>query len=124
MPGIAKDQADQIERLPGLERRFGEIAGYTVSFESYSEDRDFAPLDAGLPGNRCQAQHWGLLVRGKLIYRYEDGDDVITAGQAYYARPGHTAWLAAGTEIVKFTPTEQLRTREEVSRENLVKFMD
>ena len=58
------------------------------------------------------------------MYRYEYGDDVITPGQAYYARPGHTAWLAAGTEVVKFTPTEQLRTREEVSRENLVKFMD
>ena len=123
MPAISKDQADLIERLPGLERRFGEIADYTVSFESYSKDRDFAPLDEGLPGNRCQAHHWGMLLKGKLIYRYEDGEDVITAGQAFYARPGHTAWLGGGTELVKFTPTDQLKAREDVSRENLTKFM-
>ena len=124
MTAISKDQADLIERLPGLERRFGRVDGYTVSFESYSEDKDFAPLDEGLPGNRCQSAHWGLVLSGKLIYRYPDGDDVITAGQAFYARPGHTAWLGAGTELVKFTPTDQLEAREDVSRENLTKFID
>jgi hypothetical protein len=124
MPAISKDQANLIERLPGLERRFGHIDQYTVTFESYSKDKDYAALDEGLPGNRCQAEHWGVLLKGKLIYRYEDGDDVITAGQAYCARPGHTAWVAAGTELVKFTPTDQLEAREGVSRDNLVKFVD
>jgi hypothetical protein len=124
MPAISRDQANLIERLPGLERRFGQIDKYTVTFESYSQDKDYAALDEGLPGNRCQAEHWGVLLKGKLIYRYEDGDDVITAGQAYHARPGHTAWLAAGTELIKFTPTDQLEVREGVSRDNLVKFVD
>ena len=124
MPAISKDQALLIERLPGLERRFGEIADYTVSFERYSQDKDYAAMNEGLPGNRCQAAHWGLVLSGKLIYRYPEGDDVITAGQAFYARPGHTAWLGAGTELVKFSPKDQLQGTFAVTRENLAELLD
>ena len=124
MPAISKDQADRVERISGMERHFGMLDDYIVTFESYSRDRDYAALNEGLPDNRCQSEHWGVLLKGKLIYRYEDGDEVITAGQAYCARPGHTAWVAAGTELIKFTPTDQLEVREGVSRENLVKFVD
>jgi hypothetical protein len=124
MPAVSKDQAQRIERLAGLERRFGEVGGYTVSFEAYSEDHDYAPLVKGLPGDRCPSPHWGMVLTGKLIYRYDDGEDVITGGQAFYARPGHTAWLAAGTELVKFSPTEQLQGTLKVTRENLAQMLD
>jgi len=124
MPAISKDDAQGIERLGGLERRFGEIDGYVVTFESYTEDHDFADLVRGLPGDRCPSPHWGLLLKGKLVYRYEDGEDVITAGQAFYARPGHTAWLGAGTELVKFSPKDQLQGTFAVTRENLAELLD
>ncbi|HUU62297.1 MAG TPA: cupin domain-containing protein [Acidimicrobiia bacterium] len=124
MTPISKETADRIERLPSLERRFGEVDGFTVSFESYSEDHDYAALVKGLPGDRCPSPHWGVVLKGKLIYRYEDGEDVITAGQAFYARPGHTAWLGAGTELIKFSPTDQLEGTFEVTRDNLAKFVD
>ncbi|HSQ38079.1 MAG TPA: cupin domain-containing protein [Acidimicrobiia bacterium] len=124
MTPISKETADRIERLPGLERRFGELDGFTVSFESYSADHDYAPLDKGLPGDRCPSPHWGVVLKGKLIYRYEDGEDVITARQAFYARPGHTAWLGAGTELIKFSPTDQLEGTFEVTRDNLAGLLD
>jgi hypothetical protein len=39
------------------------------------------------------------------------------AGDAYYAGPGHTPVLYAGTEVVEFSPTEELgRTLEVVSK--------
>ena len=124
MPAISKQQTQRVERLAGLERRFGEVDGYTVSFEAYSEDQDFAWLDKGLPGDRCPSPHWGMVLKGTLIYRYEDGEDVITAGQAFYARPHHTAWLAAGTELIKFSPTDILEGTLAVTRENLVQILD
>lgn len=124
MPAVSRDKAERVERLGGLERRFAEVDGYTVSFESYSEDHDYASLVKGLPGDRCPSPHWGVVVTGKLIYRYGDGEDVITAGQAFYARPGHTAWLAAGTELIKFSPTEQLERTLKVTRENLAEMLD
>ncbi len=124
MPTVSRDEAQLIERLAGLERRFGEVGGYTVSFESYTEDHDFAPLVKGLPGDQCPSPHWGMVLAGKLIYRYDDGEDVVTAGQAFYARPGHTAWLAAGTELVKFSPTDRLQGTLEVTRGNLAEMLD
>ena len=65
-----------------------------------------------------------MVLAGKLIYRYDDGEDVVTAGQAFYARPGHTAWLAAGTELVKFSPTDRLQGTLEVTRGNLAEMLD
>lgn len=119
MPAISKQQTQHMEKLAGLERRFGRLGDYTVTFEFYSEDHDFAWLDKGLPGDRCPSPHWGVVLSGKLVYRYEDGEDVITAGQAFYAQPGHTAWLAAGTELIKFSPTDILQETFAVTRENI-----
>jgi hypothetical protein len=60
------------------------------------------------------------VVTGKLMYRYEDGSqDVITAGEAYYARPGHVPILFAGTEVVEFSPTAELRKTIEVVTRNM-----
>jgi hypothetical protein len=42
-----------------------------------------APLFKGLPDDRCQCPHWGVGLKGKLVYHCADGDDVITAGEAY-----------------------------------------
>jgi hypothetical protein len=63
--------------------------------------------------------HWGVVLKGKLIYRYADGEDVITAGQAYFAPPGHTPVFFADTEIIEFSPTEELAKTMEVVVRNL-----
>jgi WD40 repeat protein len=49
-----------------------------------------SPLFVGLPDNMCQSAHWGYLFKGKLRFTYKDHDEVISAGEAYYAPPGHT----------------------------------
>jgi hypothetical protein len=42
---------------------------------------------------------------------------VFEAGDAYHVGPGHTPILYAGTEVVEFSPTEELgRTMEVVTR--------
>lgn len=120
MAKIGKDQASQVETMEGFEGRYEDLDGYTVGFETYTEDSDPAPLFHGLPGDRCQCPHWGVVLRGKLVYRYADGpEDVITAGQAYHARPGHLPLLFADTEIVEFSPTDQLAETMEVVLKNL-----
>jgi quercetin dioxygenase-like cupin family protein len=73
----------------------------------------------GLPDDRCQCAHWGVVLRGQLTYRYADGEEVIRAGEAYYCPPGHTPILSAGTEIIEFSPTEQLAATMEVVIRNL-----
>ena len=120
MAKIAKLEASQVEEMDGFEGRYEELGGYTVGFEAYSQDQDIAPLFKGLPDDRCQCPHWGGVLKGTLIYNYTDGtQDVITAGEAYYARPGHLPVLTAGTEVVEFSPTDGLGQTMEVVMKNI-----
>ena len=113
-------QASQVETMEGFEGRYEDLDGYTVGFETYSADDDPAPLFAGLPDDACQCPHWGVVLEGKLVYRYTDGsEDAITAGEAYYARPGHIPLFFADTRMVEFSPTPELAGTMEVVLRNL-----
>jgi hypothetical protein len=87
---------------------YGELEGYTVGFEHFREDADATPFFKGLPDDRCQCPHWGYVVSGRVTFRYADREESYDAGSAYYAPPGHVPVIAAGTEIVEFSPTEEL----------------
>jgi hypothetical protein len=117
MPKVSRESASTTHEAPGYEGRFEDLGGYTVAFETYSEDADLAPLFAGLPDDRCQCPHWGIVLKGAVTYRYATHDETIEAGEAYFAPPGHTPMLHAGTEVVEFSPSAELeRTIEVVLR--------
>lgn len=118
MPKISKNNTSQVEKMEGFEGRYEELDGYTVGFETYSADADLSPLFKGLPNDQCQCPHWGYVLKGKLTYKYPDGEDEIKEGEAYYARPGHTPMIFAGTEIVEFSPTDKLKETMEVVTKN------
>ena len=120
MGKLSKAEASEHLEAPGYEGHIGEIGDYTVAFETYTEDSDLSPFFVGLPNDHCQCPHWGTVLRGTLTYRYEDGStDVITAGEAYHARPGHVPILGAGTEVVEFSPSVELARTIEVVTRNL-----
>ena len=117
MPKTSKTTASTTESAPGYEGRFEDLGGYTVGYETYTEDADMAPLFVGLPDDSCQCPHWGIVLKGRLTYHYQGGSETIGAGEAYFAPPGHTPELHAGTEVVEFSPTAELeRTLEVVMR--------
>jgi len=119
LPKASKTTAPQVEKAEGFEGRYQEVGGYTIGFEAYTAHSDMAPLFKGLPDDRCQAPHWGVVLKGKLVYHYADGDDVVTTGEAYYARPGHTPEIFPGTEVVEFSPTADLQKTMEVVVKNM-----
>ena len=109
MAKIGPDTTSEHLDLDGIEGHYGTLDDYTVGFESYARDEDPAPLFTGLPDNACQARHWGVVFEGTLVFRYTDGhEDVIEAGEAYYACPGHLPVFKAGTRLVEFSPTDEL----------------
>jgi len=59
------------------------------------------------------------VLKGRLGYRSADHEEIIEAGEAYYASPGHTPLLFADTEVVEFTPTDELAATMRVVAKNL-----
>ncbi len=108
MPGASKDTASETVEVPGYEGHFAKVDGYTIGFETYSDDQDLTPLLKGLPDDMCQCPHWGYVIKGKVTYHTADGDEMYETGQAYYMPPGHTPEIHAGTEVVEFSPTDEL----------------
>ena len=108
MPRTSKAEAPVVVENEVLTSRHVELDEFTVVFESYHVDADGAPVFKGLPDDRCQCPHWGIVVTGELRLRYADGQDTYRAGDAYVARPGHLPIVTAGTEVIEFSPTNKL----------------
>jgi hypothetical protein len=120
MPKASKSTASESVELEGYEGHFEHLTGgYTVGFETYTADADLTPLFAGLPDDRCQCAHWGYVVTGKLTFRSAEGEETFEAGDAYYVGPGHTPILYAGTEVIEFSPTDDLQQTLEVVESNM-----
>lgn len=49
------------------------------------------------------------MAKGKVKFTFADGhEETYEGGDAYYAPPGHTPHLYAGSEVVEFHPTSEL----------------
>jgi hypothetical protein len=100
--------------------RCGQLDSYTANFVSFRQDIDATPLLKGLPDNRCQCPHWGYVITGRLTMRFADHEEVFEAGDAWYAPPGHVPVKhEPGTEIVQFSPTQQLAETQAVMAKNM-----
>lgn len=119
MPKLSKDTAPRVEDAGVMVGHYGQLDGYTVGFEHFREEADAAPLFKGLPDDRCQSPHWGYVVTGRLTFRFADRDEVYEAGDAYYAPPGHSTLIEAGTDLVEFSPTGAYEETMAVVAKNL-----
>jgi hypothetical protein len=120
MPKASRHSASEHETVEGYEGHFEHFdGGWTVGFETYTQDADLAPLFKGLPDDRCQCEHMGYVIKGRVAFRFAQGEEVYEEGDAYYVGPGHTPVLYAGTEVIEFSPTEKLRQTLEVVTKNL-----
>jgi hypothetical protein len=120
MPKVSKQSATPAAADGPVADRSGELDAYTVNFVTFRQDVDATPLLRGLPDDRCQCPHWGYVLKGRLTYRYGDRDEVVEAGDAFYAPPGHVpVKTEPGSEIVQFSPTEDLRPVEAAMARNM-----
>lgn len=84
------------------EAEFGDMA---IAHTRVPQGFDLDRLLAGLPNDRCPCPHWGYLIEGRMIVKYEDGtQEEITAGDVYYTPPGHTAVIEEDCVSVDFSP--------------------
>ncbi|MFC4784781.1 cupin domain-containing protein [Nocardioides sp. MAHUQ-72] len=120
MSRASKATAAESIEVEGYEGHFQNMDdGFTVAFEKYTADVDLSPFFKGLPDDRCQCAHWGYVVTGRLTFHTSRGDESFEAGDAYYVGPGHTPVLFAGTEVVEFSPTDELARTMGVVSQNM-----
>ena len=120
MPKVSKDSATQGGDHGMVVDRSEDLGGYTVNFVTFREDIDHAPLLKGLPNDECHCAHWGYVLKWRMSYRFGDREEVFEAGEAFYAPPGHVPIAnEPGTEIVQFSPTEDLRATTEAIMRNI-----
>lgn len=119
MPSISRIATPVSLDEKEIEGRYAELGPYTVGFETYREDVDPAPLFQGLPDDRCQCPHWGVVTAGQITFRWADHAETYVAGEAYYAPPGHVPLITGGSSVVEFSPTEQLNATMAVLGQNM-----
>jgi hypothetical protein len=120
MPKVSRESATQSADHGPVAEWSEQLDGYTVNFVTFREDVDATPLLKGLPDDRCQCPHWGYVTTGRMTFRFGDRDEVYAAGDAFYAPPGHVPVRhEPGTEIVLFSPAEELRETEAAMARNM-----
>jgi len=92
--------------------RSSELGGYTVNFVTITKSHDLGPMLASLPGGNCSCPHWGYVLKGRMIVRYPDREETVEAGEAFYMPPGHAPEAEEDTELIQFSPTDQLAETE------------
>jgi hypothetical protein len=121
MPSASKLSTPVAVDLEEIQGRYAPLEDYTVAFETFKQDADPAPFFVGLPDDRCQCAHWGVVTDGQITFRWTDREETYVAGDAYYAPPGHLPLVTAGTSVVEFSPTEDLNKTMAVVQGNLAR---
>jgi Cupin domain len=120
VPKVSKETATGGGDYGPVSDRSEDVGGYTVNFVTFHEDVDATPLMKGLPDDRCQCPHWGYVVSGRLHFRFADREETFEAGDSYYLPPGHVPFKhEPGTQIVQWSPTEDLQQTDEVMMRNM-----
>ncbi len=92
--------------------------GMTIEIGTFSQDMQIVDVFNGLPDNRCQCPHWGIVLKGRIHFPFADHEEVIEAGQVFYAPPGHSLLIDAGTEYIDFSPSDEWEKTAEVVTRN------
>jgi glyoxylate utilization-related uncharacterized protein len=120
MGKVSKESASSGGDYGPVSERSEDLDGYTVNFVTFHEDIDATPLLKGLPDDRCQSPHWGYVIAGRLHFRFADHEETFEEGDAFYLPPGHVPFKhEPGTQIVQFSPAEELRQTDAAIMRNM-----
>lgn len=90
-----------------------------VAWESWPAGMDATPMFTGLPDNRCQCPHWGFVIRGQMLIKYDGQEEIINAGEVYYLPPGHIPIFEEDTELIEFSPRGEYQKTMDAVKQNM-----
>lgn len=107
---IKKEDIPVTMEAPGTTMRgLSGYGGMTVAFNEIPAGTDFSPLLQGLKNDSCHCPHWGYMVEGELLIKYDDKtEETLTTGDVFYLPPGHTAIVLKDMKFLDFSPEKEL----------------
>ena len=107
---IKKEDIPVTMEAPGTTMRgLPGYGGMTVAFNEIPAGTDFSPLLQGLKNNSCHCPHWGYMIEGELLVKYDNGtEETLTTGEVFYLPPGHTAIVTKDLKFLDFSPEKEL----------------
>jgi len=107
---IKKEDLPVKMEAPGTVMRSQEgFGGMTAAFNQFPKGTDLTPLLNGLTNNSCHCPHWGYLLEGAMLLIYDNGnEELVQAGDMFYAPSGHTVIAKEDVKLVDFSPTKEL----------------
>ena len=108
MRSLSRTEVPMAIEGDGVEFRTTPIGGgQSVAFVRLPAGANLAPALVGLPGDLCPCPHWGYMLKGRVMMRTAEGEQVYEAGQAFYWGPGHAPVALEDSEYVDFSPTDE-----------------
>ena len=84
------------------------FGGMTICYNELPKGTDFTPLLNGLENDSCHCPHWGYVMSGKMLVKYDDGnEEVLSGGDIYYLPKGHTAIVQEDIKLIEFSPSKE-----------------
>jgi hypothetical protein len=107
---IKKESIPVTMESPGtIMRSVSGYGGMTAAFNELPAGTDISPLLQGLKNNSCHCPHWGYIVEGAILIKYDNGtEELLTAGDVFYLPPGHTGIVEKDLKILDFSPEKEL----------------
>jgi hypothetical protein len=105
MGAINPEDLPVIMQGENLEILMAEAGEMTLLWSRVGKGADFGPA---LPDGQCSAPHWGYMIKGRLLMHTQHGDEIYSAGEAFYCAPGHVPVALEDFECVDFAPTAAL----------------
>ena len=119
MPKVSKESAAIVEDHGVVVDHREDVEGYEISFVTFHEGADGGPMLKGLPNDQCQCPHWGYVLEGRAKFTFDDHEETLEAGDAFYLPAGHVPFFDAGTEVLMFSPAEQAHETMDAIRKNM-----
>jgi hypothetical protein len=102
----------EISRVGGFESQLLEMGEMVCARHLIPAGFDSAPLYRGLPDDMCPCEHWCYLVKGRLQYRFADGETLaVGAGEAFHVKAGHLADVQEDADLIEFTRAADYRRK-------------
>lgn len=107
---IKKEEIPVTMQAPGTTMRgLPGLGGMTVAFNEIPAGTDFSPLLQGLKNDSCHCPHWGYVVDGEILIKYDNGtEERLVTGDVFYLPPGHTAIVIKDLKFLDFSPEKEL----------------